>query len=201
MEISVKLLPFITTSLLVLTIIVTFCLSLSKKHVVGSLPYISDTGTKTPESCIFGQALNILWVLLSFAVYVKYRQVKDILNRYNMDNKKLLNRTAMQIGLGAAFGISIVANFQETNLFYIHWCGTILALGLGAVYQCMQTVLYKNLMRILGQRKITSLRMVLSVISVATFMTLLICAVIAYQQKKNDFNERNVLFRKLLTLA
>lgn len=57
-----------------------------------------------------------------------------------MGNKKILNRTTMQIGLGAAAGISIVANFQKNdkNLFYVHWCGIVLTLGLGAVYQCMQ---------------------------------------------------------------
>lgn len=28
-------------------------------HTAPEFPYISDTGTQSPESCIFGQALNL----------------------------------------------------------------------------------------------------------------------------------------------
>ncbi|KAJ8921752.1 hypothetical protein NQ315_010662 [Exocentrus adspersus] len=192
MEISVKYLPVATVCFLLLTIIITLCLSLSNKHVVGSLPYISDTGTIFPESCIFGQALNILWLLhtISWIVYIKYKQVRDILSRYDIKHKKKVNKICLQIGLAAAFGVSLAANFQETNLFYIHWCGIFLSFGLGAVYQCMEAstycILYVTLRKILGQKKITYLRIILSAFSVITFIIFFICAIIAYKQKEDD---------------
>lgn len=39
------------------------------EHVTYLLPYISDAGTLPPESCYFGQCLNILWVLGKYNLY------------------------------------------------------------------------------------------------------------------------------------
>ncbi|KAJ8962320.1 hypothetical protein NQ318_018299 [Aromia moschata] len=172
MDIGVKYLPSLIVLLLVLTISITLYLTYNGHHISDSLPYVSDTGTLAPESCIFGQALNILWVLVSATIYVKYRQIKEINSRHNMQNT-VLNKRTLIVGLVAAFGMSVVANFQETNMFYVHWVGAILTFGLGSVYLCMQTVLYLNITPIIGQRKVTGLRIILTVVSVLTFFNIL----------------------------
>ncbi len=40
-----------------------------------NLPYISDTGTYPPESCIFAQFLNMGALLIGIDVYIRYKQV------------------------------------------------------------------------------------------------------------------------------
>lgn len=40
-----------------------FSVSYYNKHITTAIPYISDSGSFQPESCIFGQALNICSVL------------------------------------------------------------------------------------------------------------------------------------------
>ncbi|KAJ8932277.1 hypothetical protein NQ314_014769 [Rhamnusium bicolor] len=73
MEIGVKYLPLMILLLLASTVCTTLLLTLIKKHVTDSLPYISDTGTLPPESCVFGQALNVLWVLCMYNImYICY---------------------------------------------------------------------------------------------------------------------------------
>uniref|UniRef100_A0A6P7FW14 DNA damage-regulated autophagy modulator protein 1-like n=1 Tax=Diabrotica virgifera virgifera TaxID=50390 RepID=A0A6P7FW14_DIAVI len=41
-----------------LTVFITFTVSVLTEHVRPLLPYISDTGTWAPESCIFGIMLT-----------------------------------------------------------------------------------------------------------------------------------------------
>jgi hypothetical protein len=45
----------------------------------------------------------------------------------------------------AAVGVTIVANFQETNAFIFHFIGALIAFGCGAVYQCSQVFVKINL--------------------------------------------------------
>ncbi|KAJ8977610.1 hypothetical protein NQ317_011782, partial [Molorchus minor] len=153
-------------------------------HVSDSLPYISDSGTLSPESCIFGQALNIIWIMLSFSAYLKYKQTKEILTKHNIQ-KNAINKVALLIGLLACFGLSIVGNFQETNMFYVHWLGAILCFGIGSVYICLLSVLYLTITPVIGQRKLTGVRLVLSVISVVTFMIFLFVQFCHTSTKKN----------------
>ena len=48
-------------------------------HTEMSLPYISDTGAYPPESCIFAQFLNLGALLIGVDVYIRYKQVFNIL--------------------------------------------------------------------------------------------------------------------------
>ncbi|KAJ8962319.1 hypothetical protein NQ318_018298, partial [Aromia moschata] len=169
--------------------------------------HILDGYALAPEICVLRQVLNLLWVvvwtcflfvhlylvyfiltiiLVSCIVYVKFRQVNDILNRYDMSNKKRLNRSSLQTGLASAFGSSIIANFQKTDLIYVYWIGIVLLFGFGAVYQCIQTVQYWNLGQIIGQKRTTILRMILSVASVASFIIFFVCMMLSINWKKHD---------------
>lgn len=54
-----------------------------------------------------------------------------------LKNRKL-NLASFYTGLGAAIGVSIVANFQEAFVLIAHVVGAYAAFGLGSVYQCLQ---------------------------------------------------------------
>ena len=84
----------ITSLLFPITFIITYGIAVSLGHADLLWPYISDTGellvsirescslhppgTMPPESCIFGQLMNIGAVLLCFIFYTRYKQVKSI---------------------------------------------------------------------------------------------------------------------------
>ncbi|KAG5890465.1 hypothetical protein JTB14_012755 [Gonioctena quinquepunctata] len=186
MKLSVKWLPSIVCNILLVLVIITVTLSYYYDHVTHIIPYISDTGTLSPESCIFGQVLNILWVLISFAMYVKYRQVQDIFLNHNIVDKNSLNKRSLQIGLLSAFGSSIVANFQETNAMIVHWIGAVLVFGCGAIYQILQTFIYLKITPVIGQRRTTQLRIALSVISLTSFLIFFIAAMVSFEKFNGD---------------
>ena len=43
-------------------------------HTEVHLPYISDTGTLPPESCIFGQFLNVGALLVGIDIFIRFKQ-------------------------------------------------------------------------------------------------------------------------------
>lgn len=186
MKLAVKFMPLIITATLLIVVIITTFLAFQLNHVTGGLPYISDTGTIAPESCIFGQFLNIIWILLTFSMYCKFLQVKDILLKHNMSYEESLNRNTFFLGLVSTFGISIVANFQETNCFVVHWIGAFMCFGLGSLYLCLQTRIYLQITPVIGQIMLTKIRIVLSALAVLTFLIFFICAMVSYKNFEGD---------------
>ncbi|RZC43152.1 E3 ubiquitin-protein ligase RNF149-like, partial [Asbolus verrucosus] len=116
-----------------------FWVSWTLKHVTYLPSYISDTGSSPPESCIFGQMLNIVALLTSVLVYIKYRQLREILTRHDFsENLQKLNKFTLWTGYVAAFGMSVVGNFQEANMVGVHFTGAFFTFGSGALYQCLE---------------------------------------------------------------
>ncbi|KAL1497689.1 hypothetical protein ABEB36_008607 [Hypothenemus hampei] len=178
-------LPFAITSLIIGTTVITFYLSyVQYKHVTYILPYISDTGTFPPESCIFGQALNVAALLIGVVIYIKYLQVKELVEKHPLSsiNASLLNKVTLFFGLTASLGISFVANFQETNTFYFHWFGASLTFGGGAVYLTLQTILYVKISHLIGQEKTTRFRIFVAFITAFTFCICVTTAFLSYQK-------------------
>ncbi|KAF5302714.1 hypothetical protein FQR65_LT08456 [Abscondita terminalis] len=106
------------------------------------IPFISDTGTTPPESCIFGQILNVGALLFAITMYVRYRQVK----LFQLDDEVKLNPNwnvfSLVFGSLTSIGITIVGNFQETAILSIHMIGASMTFGCGTTYICIQTVIF-----------------------------------------------------------
>uniref|UniRef100_A0A0L8FRN2 CWH43-like N-terminal domain-containing protein n=1 Tax=Octopus bimaculoides TaxID=37653 RepID=A0A0L8FRN2_OCTBM len=60
---GLEMLPISLVVVTFLTFITTYVISVSNGHVTPYLPYISDTGAKSPESCIFGQLLTVSTII------------------------------------------------------------------------------------------------------------------------------------------
>ncbi|KAK5650441.1 hypothetical protein RI129_001470 [Pyrocoelia pectoralis] len=129
--------PFFMCLWFLLTLIVTYSISVGKKHAYKIFPYISDTGTYPPESCIFGQLINLGTLLMLLNMYLRYRQVDLIIQLHDIDCSKS-NKIAMWFAGIGCLGMSIVANFQKMNMRGIHFLGADMVLGGGVVYTVVQ---------------------------------------------------------------
>ncbi|KAK3759709.1 hypothetical protein RRG08_017607 [Elysia crispata] len=141
---SLGLLPVFQVSLATLTFILSYVWSVTRNDVSPAFPFISDTGASRPESCFFSQMLNMSAFITFFIMYTRFRYVKLKINLTNDgEGPKWLPRVNLVstiFGIIAAFGVSLVANFQDnSDLYLVHFIGAFLAFGLGVLYSILQT--------------------------------------------------------------
>ena len=63
--------PLASALLLPATFFLSYTVSLSLGHTALDWPYISDTATRPPESCIFSQLVNVGSLLLAISFYIR----------------------------------------------------------------------------------------------------------------------------------
>lgn len=155
-------------------------------HCEVAFPYISDTGTHTPESCLFSQLLNIASFLVAITIKVRYKQLEQqCRDNLTPDANGILtlNKASLWLGLLAAFGLSIVANFQELQLFVIHMIGAYCSVGLGLIYCCIQTRLSYYMMHLIKSGlMLARIRLALTVLLAINFTVSTILGPIALSQ-------------------
>uniref|UniRef100_A0A182YEY7 CWH43-like N-terminal domain-containing protein n=1 Tax=Anopheles stephensi TaxID=30069 RepID=A0A182YEY7_ANOST len=176
------LLPISVFLLFNFTFIGTYIAAVLQGHVVPTVPYISDAATYSPESCVFGQFINMGCVLLGITIYVRYRQIQELSYRHS-DVRQALGRcsdVAFWIGIGSCLGISIVGNFQETNVRIVHYVGAFLSFGLGTVYFWIQSYISYYIQPYMGSMQKANLRMALSVVCTIFFMIVAVTGVISH---------------------
>ncbi|XP_068099048.1 modulator of macroautophagy TMEM150B-like [Hyperolius riggenbachi] len=104
-------------------------------NLAERFPYISACGAYPPQSCIFGQVLNIGALLVVWICAIRFQQIRD----YGYHSH--LNSASLAMGLLCALGTSLVGNFQQSNQLQTHLVGAFLAFVIGNVYFWMQAVL------------------------------------------------------------
>jgi len=135
-------LPVFLAFYLPLSFVITYAIAVANDHVKPGFPYISDTGTFPPESCVFGQLLNIGAVLCGVIVYVRYRHVAHL--HGNIPGRRVLinlNTASFVVGLVTNLGVSLVGNFQETSVIAVHLLGAFMAFFVGFIYCVLQTII------------------------------------------------------------
>ncbi|MCL4124652.1 UNVERIFIED_CONTAM: hypothetical protein GTU68_042268 [Idotea baltica] len=177
------LLPLSVFVLFPATFIITYCIAVLLGHTEPEFPYISDTGTQSPESCIFGQALNLGALLIFFTFYIRYRQISEFYRNHSSSSSILrFNKAGFIIGTLAAFGISLVANFQETNVLSVHLVGALMAFGGGVVYLWLQALCSYKTHPLVNNIGVAHLRTFLAIIGSISFILGSITAIIARSQ-------------------
>ncbi|KAK2189395.1 hypothetical protein NP493_107g00017 [Ridgeia piscesae] len=149
------------------TFLLTYAIAVWLQHVEADFPYISDTGTQPPESCIFGQLLNIAAVIAGITVYIRYRQIEYHAHGVHM---KRSNKATLVMGLMSSLGISMVGNFQETEILPLHVTGAMLAFGVSTVYCWVQTVMSYSACPRLGSRTLCHIRVTICVVASLAFV-------------------------------
>ena len=106
------LVPVLFTSILSVAVITSFIIALVQNDIAPWFPAISDTATKSPESNVFSQLVNMSTFLGFILMYIRYLQVKSDLEWLAGGRTAVnINRYSLPIGLISILGCSIVANF------------------------------------------------------------------------------------------
>uniref|UniRef100_A0A914ZTJ5 DNA damage-regulated autophagy modulator protein 2 n=1 Tax=Parascaris univalens TaxID=6257 RepID=A0A914ZTJ5_PARUN len=142
-------------------------------NCVRSKSIFSDSGTLPPESCIFGQLLNLAALFLAVTVYLRHRQIVEFYwHRLKQVGRwRITSCILLWIGYFSAFGVSVVGNFQENNVIIVHYAGALLAFGCGLIYTWAQTVFSYNMNPKLAKPIVSHCRLMLCVISTMFFVT------------------------------
>ncbi|KAK3594033.1 hypothetical protein CHS0354_040791 [Potamilus streckersoni] len=182
--------PIVLLIYIPVSFIVTYGIAVAYGHVDPGFPYISDTGTLSPESCAFGQLLNIGALLCSIVIYTRYKQIEKFYRDKSSRTKLLrLNKGCFILGLSACLGLSIVGNFQETNVEIVHTIGAFLAFGFGGTYGYIQAAMSFRMMEVPGSDlKILVFRVVLCVGDFISLVLFLVFARKASSEVKPSTN-------------
>lgn len=160
------------------TFVLTYIIAMYEGDVKPFFPYISDTGTKPPESCIFGLFLNFSVFLTVGTMYVRYKLVETITG--HTDTKVVrLNKAGFGIGLVSAFGLGLVANFQETSVEIVHLTGAFLVFAVGIIHAFIQTVLSYTMCPLFNGRYICKARLTFSCLALVFFIITTVSSVIS----------------------
>ncbi|KAB0801644.1 hypothetical protein PPYR_03830 [Photinus pyralis] len=133
--------PILTFSWFVLTFIVSYVWALCNDHIYPLFPYISDTGALSPESCMFGQMMNIGAVMITVCHYTRYRQIRFLNDVENSTFVHKLNKCGLYVGAVGCLGISMVGNFQESQFLTLHLVGAVMVFCCGSLVLCIQTAI------------------------------------------------------------
>ncbi|KAK6113486.1 Frag1/DRAM/Sfk1 family protein [Brugia pahangi] len=185
---KVWIIPLFTSIFSFSAFIVSYCIALSEKHITAFWPYISDSGTLPPESCIFGQLLNLSAVFFTITAYLRHRQLIEFywhhLKQKN-GNWRSYSTIYLWFGYFSAFGVSLIGNFQEMSLVMVHYIGALMAFGCGLVYTWAQTLFSYWMQPRFAKSAIPHCRLFLSCLSTIFFITVGIFGTILGQQPKN----------------
>jgi hypothetical protein len=139
---GVELLLIIFASLTVLGFLLTYCISVALNHVTPYWPYISDTGGKPPESCVFSFICNTAVLFQLLIVYLRYKSVHTFyatqVSTFCLP-LKAFNFIGLIVGLASSFGFLLVANFQNDYVPAVHFLGAFVVFSAGLVYQWVHT--------------------------------------------------------------
>ncbi|XP_078588061.1 DNA damage-regulated autophagy modulator protein 2-like isoform X1 [Branchiostoma floridae x Branchiostoma japonicum] len=173
------ILPISVGILTAATFAISYSIAVVLKHVAAGFPYISDTGTEPPESCIFGQLLNITAMLVAATVYVRYKQVLEYNHRPEDSGLLLLNKFSAWLGMFIALGMSLVANFQESSVIIVHVVGAFMCFGCGIIYGFLQTAMSYKMYPHQNSLAVCRVRLIILVFATLCFITTIVAGGLA----------------------
>ena len=193
-------LPFLLTLLIGGGIVVCYCMAVGNGHVEAAFPYISDTGTFAPESCVFTLFMNLAGVVAIAIFTLRYLHVVQY-NRGCSDGIQRINTAALLSGYVSAFGIMVVGAFQATNQLTVHFIGALMAFIGGTVYMFLIASLgfRRDVKFGVNERPYAKARMIMAVVSALSFIIMIATAQISFilwNSEKHDNSRGLQLWRK-----
>ena len=183
--VNLHYLPIILFISLPSVFILTYVVAVVLGHVEAGFPYISDAASYAPESCIFAQFINMLTMLMSFVIYIRYSQVKEYSSTFSLqESLSKWNYWSLIFGLVGTFGLSIVANFQESTVIVMHFIGAFLCFGASTAYFWTQAVCTFYLHPIGSSLRLAHFRTALSTFCTVCFCISVVTGTLAYAAYK-----------------
>ncbi|XP_067620845.1 DNA damage-regulated autophagy modulator protein 1 [Eurosta solidaginis] len=178
----IYLFPVAVFLLFQITFIGTYIAAVLQGHVVPTVPYISDDGTYSPESCVFGQLINIGSILLGITIYIRYRHIQQLYSHHPDLGSLLLryNTIAFWFGLVSCLGLSIVGNFQETNVRIVHFTGAFCCFGCGTVYFWLQALMTYMVYPIASTKLYAHLRLGMAICCTVLFIMIAVTGIMSH---------------------
>ncbi|KAM3923354.1 modulator of macroautophagy TMEM150B [Leptodactylus fuscus] len=137
-------------------------------NITENFPYISTCGSYPPQSCIFGQVLNVGAILVVWICAIRFQQIRD----YGCHSH--VNSAGLALGFLCALGTSLVGNFQQSNQLETHLAGAFLAFIIGIVYFCIQSYLTFKVKPRHGGCWIIAIRITLTILAIASMILMIV---------------------------
>lgn len=157
------------------TFIISYIVALLRRDVDIIFPYISDTGAKPPESCIFGLMTFVTACAGIGTIYARYKYVEKLSEETRAVNP-CLNKAAMYIGMLTCLGMCIVATFQETAVTVAHDIGALVFFLSGILYLILQTAVSYKTYPFGSSMCVIRVRLCLAIMATLAFFPTVICA-------------------------
>ncbi|XP_071378387.1 DNA damage-regulated autophagy modulator protein 2 [Centroberyx affinis] len=159
--------------------ILNYVIAVLLGHIDPVIPYISDTSSEIPESCLFGFMLSISSFFGLSTVYVRYKQV-EALAIGGEPRLHRLNSAALVLGFLTSLGMCIVANFQRSAIISVHLLGATLTFGSGVLYILVQTAMSYYMQPRFHRKDILWARTAVGLWTLASVITMFVSSVILY---------------------
>ncbi|XP_065648859.1 DNA damage-regulated autophagy modulator protein 1 [Hydra vulgaris] len=163
-------------STLLLGMICGYAISVGYQKLPNLFPYISDTGSKPPASCIFGMLLNLASVFAFIIIIIRHSYVENSIDNYRVHT---LNDIAYFFGFLTALGAMIVSNFQESNALLVHMIGAFMCFACGITYSWIQLYISLLYVGIFGSKLKLWFRFAFSCLATITFISTILGAFLA----------------------
>ncbi|XP_060924992.1 DNA damage-regulated autophagy modulator protein 1 [Limanda limanda] len=157
------------------TFIISYLIAIFRGDVDLIFPYISDTGAKPPESCIFGLMTFISACAGISTIYARYKFVEK-LGEQTGAKRTCLNRCALVGGMLSCLSMCIVATFQETAVTVVHDIGALLFFISGVVYIILQSVISYQTYPFGSSSSLYRVRSGIALLAALAFFPAVICA-------------------------
>ncbi|XP_065191496.1 DNA damage-regulated autophagy modulator protein 2-like [Sycon ciliatum] len=178
------LLPVALMVTLSCSFLTTFIIAWKEGHIDPAFPYISDTGADPPESCVFTLMLSLCSFLVFCIVFVRYKQVAEY-NKQDVLRVLRLNRWGSYVGYLAAFGMLVVASFQEIYVGVVHLTGATMTFAGGVVYgimQCVMTYRMQAGQTTMQRGRLLLVRMVINLLTAICFVNTMVFMAVSHKQ-------------------
>ena len=175
----------LTITPLILGCICGYGISVGTGNVGAFFPYISETGTIPPASCVFGILLNIAAMFGSISIYIRHGDFE----RNNLMERniiKIINDVSMFIGLCCCFGVLLVASFPCTQVISVHMVGASLLFVGGVIYCYLQSYLSYICIGRSTTNLETVVRFVISMVATLSLIFTVVFGSIATNQSKRS---------------
>ncbi|CAF3794890.1 unnamed protein product [Rotaria magnacalcarata] len=168
----------------------SFTVAVKLGHSKFEFPFLSRSSTDSPESCIFSQIINFASFVLFITIYIRYRQLSQLIRNNPTCGKKYsqANFIFFICGLTAAFSLSIISNFPHANVFPIRLFATYLTFTASVVALYCEMLLSSWIRPLLySSRVLPIIRTIITVISTLALLAFFVfqtITVIKYDNEK-----------------